>query len=398
MPEGSLDDHLEACLFFSRHECKQILAQASDALAYLHTLDPQIVHRDIKPSNILILYRRPDNIFVKFADFGVSREGDTLKTICGTALYLAPEVYEANLIQLEQRRRYTALVDVWSLGVVVAQLQCGLPTYKKNQSIGVTWCKSVRQRVETTLGFGEDDILSFVLESMLCLRPDARKTAADCHMEALCLLRSSSSEVSGGHCSDSFKNEASTIRPWEARKTDSENTETGNGDPNIRSSSLSKYIIRDPGRAACSCNAPSSEAPTVRVGQLISQLNNPENSLFYKSTFGDESDGSYSNGRGSSSAPTVVLARDIEPQNGGVEEPAGSVLVFAEPRETDDVQDTPSENAFRELVANALKAMAEQTGKRTVIDEVDAAHFVKRSRAARYVPKSGGPRSWNGLA
>lgn len=75
MPEGSLDDHLDARLFFSRHECKQILAQALNALAYLHTLDPQIVHRDIKPSNILILYRRTDDIFVKFADFGVSREG-----------------------------------------------------------------------------------------------------------------------------------------------------------------------------------------------------------------------------------------------------------------------------------------------------------------------------------
>lgn len=109
-------------------------------------------------------------------------------------------------------------------------------------------------------------------------------------------------------------------------------------------------------------------------GELVSQLNNPENSLFYKSTFGDESDESYSDGRGSSSAL-------IESQNEGVEE--GSVLVFAEPPETDGVQDTPSENAFRELIANALEAMAEQPGKRAVVDEVDVAHSVKRSRAAR---------------
>lgn len=40
MPEGSVDDQLEAGRFFSRYECKQILAETSDALAYLHTLDP----------------------------------------------------------------------------------------------------------------------------------------------------------------------------------------------------------------------------------------------------------------------------------------------------------------------------------------------------------------------
>jgi hypothetical protein len=80
---------------------------------------------------------------------------------------------------------------------------------------------------------------------MLCLGPNARKTAEDCRKEALRLLQSSNSGVSGGHCSDSLKNEASTIRPWEAQKIDGENTETGNSDPNIRGSSLSKYIIRN---------------------------------------------------------------------------------------------------------------------------------------------------------
>ncbi|KAN0116784.1 Protein kinase-like domain containing protein [Hyaloscypha variabilis] len=122
MPEGFINDQLEAGRFFSCYECKQILTQTLDALAYLYTLDSQIVHRDIKPSNILILYRRPDDIFVKFADFGISCKGDTLITICGTALYLVPEVYKASAIQLEERGRYTALVDIWLLGVVVAQL------------------------------------------------------------------------------------------------------------------------------------------------------------------------------------------------------------------------------------------------------------------------------------
>ena len=297
MPEGSVNDQLEACYSFSRYECKQIFAQTSDALAYLHTLDPQIVHRDIKPSNILILYRRPDDIFVKFADFGLSREGDNLMTICGTPLYLAPEIYEADVIQLKQRERYTALVDIWSLGVVVAQLQCGLP---KNEEQGVAWCKSVRKRVETTLESGEDDLLSFVLQSMLCLELDGRKRAEDCHTEALRLLQSSNSGVSGGHYSDSLFE---------------------------------------------------------------------KDSLFCRSSFQDDSDQSYGDGRGSSSASTVVIAYDAE-QDGGIGESAGPVLGVVAAPKTD--YDTPSENKFRHLLVNALYMMEQSK-------EADAALSIKRS-------------------
>lgn len=214
MPEGSISDHLGAGRPFSHYECEQIFAQSSDALAYLHTLDPQIVHRDVKPDNLLILHRRPGDIFIKFADFGISREGDTLKSICGTFVYLAPEVYEGNSIPRKQRAAYTALVDIWSLGVVLAELLCGLPKREKDQSMGVEWCQSVRQRVEMVVRPGGDDLLSFVLESMLCLRPNVRKKATDCQQKALLLLdraRESNRGASGGHCSDSLEIEASTI-------------------------------------------------------------------------------------------------------------------------------------------------------------------------------------------
>lgn len=52
--------------------------------------------------------------------------------------------------------------------------------------------------------------------------------------------------------------------------------------------------------------------------------------------FGDDSDESCGDGRGSSSASTVVIAYDAEPQDGGVGESAGSVLgvVAARPRKT----------------------------------------------------------------
>ena len=98
------------------------------------------MHRDVKPRNILILRRRPDDIFIKFTDFGISREGDTLKTFCGTYAYLAPEVYEGKSITRRRRPTYTALVDVWSLGVVLARLLCGLPKQEEiDENMGVEW-------------------------------------------------------------------------------------------------------------------------------------------------------------------------------------------------------------------------------------------------------------------
>ena len=381
MPEGSLEDHLKAGRPFSRHECKQILAQASDGLAYLHTLDPRIVHRDVTPNNILILHRRLDDIFVKFADFGMSREGDSLRSICGTYLYLAPEVHEANGISREQRATYTALVDIWSLGVVLARLLCGLPRYHGLQSMGVEWCKNVRQRVGAILGSGGHDLLSFVLESMLCLRPEARKTAVECHNEALILLartqesnsEESNSGVSGGHCSDTLESEeASTIRPGGARKFGSESAKTGSGDLSVGTSSLGRYIISNAGRHVRSCNAPSAEPTQVHVGQLLPKLRDPEDSLFYNSSFGEDSNSSFGDGGGSSSGSKIDITRDVKPQDEQVEESPGSVLGFAAPPEPDDVE---------QILTNALEAMAE-AGTCTGIED-DVALSAKRSRAAR---------------
>lgn len=57
-----------------------------------------------------------DNPVVKLADFGLSKfvdDGTVLKTECGTALYVAPEVILKNF------KTYTDKVDVWSLGVIL---------------------------------------------------------------------------------------------------------------------------------------------------------------------------------------------------------------------------------------------------------------------------------------
>jgi len=69
--------------------------QLSDALAYLHSLDPVVLHRDIKPSNLKIT---PNGI-IKLVDFGLVKllaPGEITITILqgqGTALYTPLEQY-----------------------------------------------------------------------------------------------------------------------------------------------------------------------------------------------------------------------------------------------------------------------------------------------------------------
>jgi carbon catabolite-derepressing protein kinase len=77
----------------------------------------KIVHRDLKPENVLL----DDDLNVKIADFGLGNEikdGDFLKTSCGSPNYAAPEVIRGGL--------YTGPeIDVWSCGVILYVMLCG---------------------------------------------------------------------------------------------------------------------------------------------------------------------------------------------------------------------------------------------------------------------------------
>lgn len=97
----------------SRHFFQQIIA----GVEYCHV--HRVVHRDLKPENLLLDQGRSS---VKIADFGLSnimRDGQFLKTSCGSPNYAAPEVI--------QRRWYAGPeVDVWSCGVILYAMLCGV--------------------------------------------------------------------------------------------------------------------------------------------------------------------------------------------------------------------------------------------------------------------------------
>lgn len=83
------------------------------------------MHRDLKPENLLLDH----NNNVKLVDFGLSnlyKEGEKLKTACGSPCYAAPEMIRGE--------RYHGLgADIWSSGVILYAMVCGyLPFEDQN--------------------------------------------------------------------------------------------------------------------------------------------------------------------------------------------------------------------------------------------------------------------------
>lgn len=70
-------------------EARRFFQQIISGVDYCHR--HMVVHRDLKPENLLL----DQNLNVKIADFGLSnmmRDGEFLRTSCGSPNYAAPEV------------------------------------------------------------------------------------------------------------------------------------------------------------------------------------------------------------------------------------------------------------------------------------------------------------------
>jgi serine/threonine protein kinase len=80
-----------------------------------------VVHRDIKLDNILISKITDGEYDVKIADFGLARllppRDERLYDICGTACYIAPEVFD--------EKGYREKCDIFSVGSVAFNLFTG---------------------------------------------------------------------------------------------------------------------------------------------------------------------------------------------------------------------------------------------------------------------------------
>ncbi|KAJ2747214.1 serine/threonine protein kinase [Coemansia sp. BCRC 34301] len=127
-PDGELFDEIVRREFLAEDDARRVLLQLLLAIRHLNRLG--IVHRDIKLENILLSDRH--NLRIKLADFGLAKiVGETMfmKTVCGTPMYVAPEV-----LTVRQMGMYDNLVDMWSLGVVLYICLCGYPPFSEEVS------------------------------------------------------------------------------------------------------------------------------------------------------------------------------------------------------------------------------------------------------------------------
>jgi len=95
-------------------------------LAYIHCLG--ITHRDIKPQNVLV---DPSTHVLKLCDFGSAKrlvKGEPNVAYICSRYYRAPEL-------IFGATDYTASIDVWSTGCVIAELLLGEPIFPGESSL-----------------------------------------------------------------------------------------------------------------------------------------------------------------------------------------------------------------------------------------------------------------------
>ncbi|KAJ6316536.1 hypothetical protein OIU78_019755 [Salix suchowensis] len=117
---GELFDRIIERGHYTERKAAQLTRTIVGVIESCHSLG--VMHRDLKPENFLFVNESEDSP-LKAIDFGLSvffKPGDVLNDVVGSPYYVAPEVL---------RRRYGPEADVWSAGVMVYILLCGVPPF-----------------------------------------------------------------------------------------------------------------------------------------------------------------------------------------------------------------------------------------------------------------------------
>ncbi|KAH7677366.1 Non-specific serine/threonine protein kinase protein [Dioscorea alata] len=125
---GELFDRIIAKGHYTERAAASLLRTIVQIVHTFHSMG--VVHRDLKPENFLLL-SKDEKAPLKATDFGLSvffKQGEVFRDIVGSAYYIAPEVL---------RRRYGPEVDIWSVGVMLYILLCGVPPFWAETEHGI---------------------------------------------------------------------------------------------------------------------------------------------------------------------------------------------------------------------------------------------------------------------
>ncbi|KAG1368809.1 calcium-dependent protein kinase 10 [Cocos nucifera] len=125
---GELFDRIVARGHYSERAAAAVARTVAEVVKMCH--ENGVMHRDLKPENFLYAHKK-ENSPLKAIDFGLSiffRPGERFSEIVGSPYYMAPEVL---------KRNYGPEVDIWSAGVILYILLCGVPPFWAETEQGV---------------------------------------------------------------------------------------------------------------------------------------------------------------------------------------------------------------------------------------------------------------------
>ena len=161
---GSVGTYLRSGNRLKEEELREVVSCCLLGLSYLHNRN--VMHRDIKPDNLFI----SESGVIKLGDFGLAVQLEhscsVRSTTCGTAWYMAPEVYEEEACLKS---------DVWSLGISIIEMAEG-----KNPFAGMASVKILNQvlnKSPPSLSSSQcsSDLVDFVKK---CLVKNVKKRAS----------------------------------------------------------------------------------------------------------------------------------------------------------------------------------------------------------------------------
>ncbi|XVE81146.1 hypothetical protein DITRI_Ditri15bG0039200 [Diplodiscus trichospermus] len=168
---GELFDRIVAKGHYTERAAATVIKTILEIVKVCH--EHGVIHRDLKPENFL-LADASENAPIKAIDFGLSifyQPGERFSDFVGSPYYMAPEVL---------RRNYSKEIDIWSIGVILYILLCGVPPFWADTEQGIA-----HAIVKGNIDFERDpwpkvsDAAKDLVKSMLDPNPYSRMTVQE---------------------------------------------------------------------------------------------------------------------------------------------------------------------------------------------------------------------------